>query len=122
MPEHAVALPILPARDLDESVAFWSRVPQLTVEKHEGGGYAFVQHRGEEVLHLAHVPDLDVAGNRAGCYLHVAEVDRLRDELVAAGLPVSAARDEPWGMRELRLEDPSGNVLRAGCVRDLAGR
>ena len=77
----------------------------------DAGGYAFVRHRGAEVIHLCHVPDLDPSTNPSGCYVHVGEVDRLRGEFLDAGVAVSEIRDEPWGMREFRLTDPSGNLV-----------
>ena len=115
MLDHVAAVPILPARDIAEAVAFWSRVPHLTVEEYRAGGYAFVRHRGAEVIHLCHVPDLDPSTNPSGCYVHVGEVDRLRGEFLDAGVAVSEIRDEAWGMREFRLTDPSGNLVRLGC-------
>ena len=60
------------------------------------------------------LPDLDVTGHHAGCYVHVGDVDQQHAECVAADLPVTEVKDEPWGMREFRLTDPSGNVLRVG--------
>ncbi|MHC1559883.1 VOC family protein [Actinomycetospora sp. C-140] len=114
MGHHLVAIPILPVREMADAVAFWSRVPHLTVDEYAGGGYAFVRHDGAEVVHLGLVSDLDVAGNAAGCYLHVDDADRRRAELADAGLPVSEVREEPWGLREFRFTDPSGNVVRLG--------
>ena len=74
-------------------------------------------HGRTEVVHLALFPDLDVSGNHSGCFVHVPDINRLYAEFVDAALPVSEIRDEPWGMREFRLTDPSGNVLRIGCAR-----
>lgn len=115
MTRHLIAVPILPVRDMTEALEFWSRLPELTVEQYEGGGYAFVRHRGAEVIHLDHCPDMDTSTNRAGCYLHVPGIDALWAALSAADMPVSDIRDEQWGMREFTLTDPSGNRLRLGC-------
>ena len=117
MSEHLRALPILPVHDIGEAAAFWSRLPSLNVDEDEDGGYAFVLSGGSEVIHLALFPDLDVTGNHAGCYVHRPDIDQRYAECVDADLPVSEIRDEPWGMREFRLTDPSGNVLRIGCAR-----
>lgn len=41
------------------------------------------------------------------------DVDALDVELRASGaLALQHPRDEPWGARELKVEDPDGNVLR----------
>ena len=115
MTEQIASVAILPVRDMDEAVAFWSSVPYLTVEEYPGGGYAFVRYGDADVVHLGHFPDVDLATNRAGCIVLAPCIDTLRDECTAAGLPVSETRDEPWGLREFRLTDPSGNVMRVGC-------
>ena len=49
-----------------------------------------------------------------------ARVDRFHQScgvlnLPASGIPrMSTPRDEPWGMREFTVVDPSGNLLRIG--------
>lgn len=63
------------------------------------------------------VPDLQINANRAGCYVHLPDIDQGHAACVKAGLPVSPVRDEPWGMREFRITDPSGNVVRLGSHR-----
>ena len=108
------ALPILPTTDLDAAAEFYLAAG-LTVERYDAG-YAFVSYGGHEVLHLAVVPELDPAANFTASYLHVPDVDAVHDQLRAAGLPVTSVRDEPWGMREFSLVDPSGNRLRVGCA------
>lgn len=42
------------------------------------------------------------------------DVDAWHSELSSAGLPVTTLSDQPWGMREFRLTDPSGNHVRIG--------
>lgn len=110
--------PILPVLDMAASAEFY-RMAGFTVRLHQpGGGYAFVQHNDESVfdLDLAEHP-LDPVTNGAGCYLIVPDVDDWHARLSAAHLPVTAVEDEPWGMREFTLTDPSGNHLRIGRSR-----
>jgi catechol 2,3-dioxygenase-like lactoylglutathione lyase family enzyme len=107
-----MAIPILPVRDLDEALAFWSR-SGLTVERYDDG-YAFVLADGAELVHLALHPSVDPAMNPSACYVHVADVQDWHGRLAAAGLPVTPVRDEPWGMREFSVRDPSGNLVRVG--------
>ena len=44
----------------------------------------------------------------------VGSVDAWHARFTAAGLPATAVQDEPWGMREFSVRDPSGNNLRIG--------
>jgi uncharacterized glyoxalase superfamily protein PhnB len=59
---------------------------------------------------------MDPATNKAGCFLIVPDSDDWHARLAAAGLPVSAIEDMPWGMREFTLTDPSGNRVRIGTT------
>lgn len=114
MHQHLVAIPILPVGDMAEAVAFWSRLPHLTVDTYDEG-YAFVKHLGVEVIHLGRVNEMDVDANAARLLPARAWGRRVHDELAAIGVPVTDVRAEPWGMREFRMTDPSGNVVRFGC-------
>src|SRR6266536_5330952 len=48
-------------------------------------------------------------------------VDAWHARMSAAGLPVTPLQEEPWGMREFTLTDPSGNHLRIGRATDRPG-
>lgn len=117
MSKHLNAIPILPVHDLGEAVAFWSLLKGLSVREYDDGEHAFVLSGEDEVLPLALFPDLQISANRAGCYVHPDDIDQRHAECLEAGLLVSSVTDEPWGMREFRLTDPSGNVVRLGCAR-----
>ena len=109
-----MAIPILPVRDLAEAGALWTSAG-LVVEPYDEG-YAFVLADGDEIVHLALHPSVDPAANRSACYIHVADVHEWHDRLAGAGLPVTPVRDEPWGMSEFSVRDPSGNLVRIGCA------
>ena len=77
---------------------------------HEDGGYAFVSYDDESVFDLG----LETSAAGAGCYVRVPDIDDWHTRLTRLGYNVTAIRDEPWGMREFALTDPSGNRLRFG--------
>ena len=79
-----------------------------------GGGFAFVDFDGQSVFDLDAADDLDPSRNRAGCYLIANDADAWRARMLDAGLPVTPIADQPWGMREFTLCDPSGNRVRIG--------
>jgi catechol 2,3-dioxygenase-like lactoylglutathione lyase family enzyme len=110
--------PILPVLDMAASIAFYT-IAGFTVRLHEpGGGYAFVDHDDVSVfdLDLSEQP-FEPENNGAGCYLVVPDVDDWHARLSASHLLLSDVEDQPWGMRELTLTDPSGNRLRIGQPR-----
>jgi hydroxymethylpyrimidine/phosphomethylpyrimidine kinase len=94
--------------------AFYQRAGFAVRVYEPGGGYAFVQYEGDSVFDLDQVDDFDPAKNGAGCYVIIDTVDELHTRFAAAGLPVTSVADQPWGMREFTLTDPSGNHIRIG--------
>jgi hypothetical protein len=116
------AVPILPSRDLAETLAFYERLGF----RHSGGpwqewGYLIIARGGIE-LHFWHRPDVDPLATDAGCYLRVPDADALHAEWDGIGVthdPTTGSRlvppvDTDYGIREFALVDPSGNLLRAG--------
>jgi catechol 2,3-dioxygenase-like lactoylglutathione lyase family enzyme len=79
-----------------------------------------IARRGDLVVHLERSADLVPEQNQFSCYWRVSDADRLYREFAALGLPseglpsLSEPADEPWGMREFTLRDPSGNLIRVG--------
>ena len=105
------ATPIFPVRDLTEAISFYESAG-FDTRAYGGGGFAFVEYQEESVF------DLDqgeyTGETHAGCFLRVHNVDTWHAELTAKRLPVGPLQDMPWGMREFRLTDPSGNYVRIG--------
>lgn len=109
--------PILPARDLAGTRAFYE---SLGFKAGYNDDKYDILRRGELVVHLEHDADLIPERNRFSCYWRVPNADRLYSEFAALGLPadgmprLTEPADEPWGMREFTLKDPSGNLIRVG--------
>jgi catechol 2,3-dioxygenase-like lactoylglutathione lyase family enzyme len=116
------AVPILPSRDLNETLAFYLRLGfENRGAPPEQWDYLIIGRGGIE-LHFYADPDVDPLTTAASCYLRVADADRLHEEWQRVGVPYDSATgsrlmpptDTDYGMRELALVDPSGNLLRAG--------
>jgi uncharacterized glyoxalase superfamily protein PhnB len=111
--------PTLPVVDMAEAVAFYESagfgVRLYRDEHHDAGdGFAFVDIDGQSVFDLDAAPEMEAEANRAGCYLIAADAEEWHARLSAAGVPVTPIEDQPWGMREFTLTDPSGNHVRIG--------
>jgi catechol 2,3-dioxygenase-like lactoylglutathione lyase family enzyme len=111
--------PILPARDLEATSAWYSR---LGFERKGlwADEYLIVM-RGAVGLHFFFAPDVDPSTSIAGCYAYVEDADVLFAEWLALGLPDSGIprlhgppTDTDYGLREFGLVDPDGNLLRIG--------
>jgi len=115
-----IAIPTLPACDLDKTIAFYESIGlKLVFRIPDSQGYAIVRG-GSLELHFFGWPELDPSMNYSGCYLRVSDVDAVYRRFSVALLP---ARGIPslggierkfFSMREFRLVDPNGNLLRVG--------
>jgi len=122
--DPGVAIPILPARDLVETRAFYERLGFRAAGwwPHEFGGYAILV-RGDLSMHFFAFGEIAPGENYAQCYWRVKDVDALYAEYEAAGLSRSGmprlepVEDKPWGMREFAIIDPTGNLVRIGQQR-----
>jgi catechol 2,3-dioxygenase-like lactoylglutathione lyase family enzyme len=114
------AIPVLPAKSLDETIAFYARFGFAVGFRQDRPSPYVILGRGMVELHFFALPDLRPEDSYAGCYLRVNNVDKLYGDWSALGLPaagvprLTAVRDEPWGMREFALVDPNGNLSRVG--------
>jgi catechol 2,3-dioxygenase-like lactoylglutathione lyase family enzyme len=119
--EPGITIPILPARDLDETRAFYERLGFQAPGwwPTEFGGYAILR-RGDLSMHFFLFPDISSDQNYAQCYWRVKDVDALYAEFAGAGLPrqgtprLEPVEDREWGMREFSIIDPNGNLVRVG--------
>ena len=116
------AVPILPSRDLRETLAFYERLGfENRGAEPEVWDYLIIGRGGIE-LHFYLAPDVDPLSAAASCYLRVDDADALFREWEAVGVKRDAAtgsRLEPpmttdYKMRQFALIDPSGNLVSAG--------
>ena len=120
MQEHDKAIPTLPSRDVNATVAFYRRLG-FEGGVHSHGDYAILA-RGTLELHFFTHSELRPEESSAGCYLRVIDVDSIYRAFSAAGLPrqgiprVDALQDKPWGLREFAVVDADGNLLRIGQI------
>ena len=78
------------------------------------------QQSGSVVWQVTASPGLTPSENDTSGYWRVKDADRFYQEFAALNLPsegiprLTAPVDQPWGMREFTLVDPSGNLVRVG--------
>ena len=111
--------PILPSRDLAATRAFWGQLGFQDAGV-DHADYLILARDGVE-LHFFRWPAHDPASCYAGAYLRVSNPAPLDAEWGALGLPDAGiprlilVEDKPWGMRELAVIDPDGNLIRVGA-------
>jgi catechol 2,3-dioxygenase-like lactoylglutathione lyase family enzyme len=115
------AVPILPSRDLRETLAFYERLGfENRGAPPEEWDYLIVGRGGIE-LHFYADPDVDPLTTAASCFAFVEDADALHAEWAQVvepdpptGSRVVAPVDTDYGMREFAVVDRSGNLLRVG--------
>jgi catechol 2,3-dioxygenase-like lactoylglutathione lyase family enzyme len=119
-----VAVPILPSRDLAETLAFYQRLGfENRGAPHEVWNYLII---GRDDAHLHFYLDgaVDPLTTSASCFVFVDDADALYAEWDAIGVPHDASNgsrlvppgDTDYAMREFALVDPSGNLIRVGSA------
>jgi catechol 2,3-dioxygenase-like lactoylglutathione lyase family enzyme len=113
--------PVLMARDVTASLAFYARLGFAEVfrDEPEVPRYAVVR-RGPVELHLqwADAGQWAHPGDRPAYRFPTSDVDALCAAARGAGVvpvesggPYAAPADTPWGTREFHVRDPGGNAL-----------
>jgi catechol 2,3-dioxygenase-like lactoylglutathione lyase family enzyme len=113
----ARTVPILLARDLDETGGFYAALGFTVARTFED--YLIVDRDGAEI-HFVPAADLDPWTSNAMCYVFVDDVDAVLDQWRPVGLPatgiprLTSAEDKEWGLREAAMVDPNGTLVRIG--------
>lgn len=114
-------MPILPSRDLRETLAFYERLGfENRGAAPEVWDYLIVGRGGID-LHFYADADVDPLTTAASYYVHVDDADALYAEwegLVehdpSTGSRIVAPEDTDYRMREFAVVDRSGNLMRVG--------
>ena len=115
------AIPILPSRSVNDTVAFYRQLGFAGGVHPHDNGYAVLTRGGAELHFFTH-RELVPADSWAGCYLRVLDVERFYSACLAVDLPrtgiprLVALEDKPWGLREFAVIDPDGNLVRIGQI------
>ena len=119
MPQNDIAIPRLPSRSVDDTLAFYRRLG--FDGRIWGAPYSYaILRRGTVELHFFTHEELRPAESNAGCYIRVSNVESIYQAFASAELPrkgiprQDALEDKPWGMREFAIVDPDGNLIRIG--------
>ena len=120
VPEFAV--PIMPSKDLDVTLAFYERLGFENAGTAPSEWNYLIIRRGGVQLHFYGEPDVDPLTTSSSCYVFTEDADVLYDEWNSIGIPtdrvtgsrLKAPVDTDYGMREFALVDPSGNLIRVG--------
>lgn len=121
MEQTDIAIPILPARSLKSTLAFFEQLGFSGEILGAADDYAIVTRGGIEIHFFVHTGVIP-SESFAGCYIRVGDVDTLYQAFSHAGLPrlgiprMDRLENKPWGMKEFAVVDEDGNLYRIGQV------
>lgn len=104
-------VPVLASLDLDESRDFYVSRLGFRVLRQDAD-YLMLARDGAE-LHFWLCADRHVAENTS-CYVRTGDCQALFDEFSRRGLALQPPVLRSWGMKELYVIDPHGNLLKFG--------
>ena len=103
-------VPVLASLNLAETLQFYTRhlgfAPLLEMDN-----YLILQRDGCE-LHFWPCTERHIAENTS-CYVR-ADTEALHADFTARGLQLAPPVVQPWGMKEMFVIDPHGNLLKFG--------
>ena len=115
--EVSCARPIFGVKDLRASQRYYRDALGFKLDWDHGEPADFGSvSRGDGQIFLSQVGE-----GRGGSWsmMFVRDVDKLHAELVEKHAIIKMPpTDMPWGLREMQVEDPDGNVMRFGSSRD----
>jgi len=110
-PNIRSAAPVLASLSIPESLVFYCERLGFTVLA-QHADYAILQREGAE-LHFWLCSERHVAENTS-CYVRVENTQALYEEYLGKGVNVQPPTEREWGMKELYVIDPHGNLLKFG--------
>ena len=105
-------VPVLPSPDLAVSKAFYVQKLGFRAALSMPGTYLIVERDGCEI-HFWPCGDNTELPRNSSCYVR-GDTHALHADFTARGLPLQPPQDREWGMRELYVIDPHGNLLKFG--------
>lgn len=104
-------VPVLASIDLKETLDFYTIRLGFEV-RGQFEDYAVVS-RDDAEIHFWKCEDRHIAENTS-CYVRTSGIQILYEEFARRGLTLKEPAIQPWGMRELYVIDPHGNLLKFG--------
>lgn len=106
------AIPVLASLDMARTLHFYRETLGFSTQHFEANGYG-IAVRGDTELHFWACTEKHIAENTS-CYIRVADIAAVHRELSAKLPTLSPVVHTAWGMDELYVIDPDGNLLKFG--------
>lgn len=106
------AIPVLASLDMARTLKFYGDVLGFRTHHFEGFTYGMAE-RGDTELHFWACEEKHIAENTS-CYIRVDDIAAVYQELSLRLPQLEAVVRTAWGMDELYVIDPDGNLIKFG--------
>ena len=113
-PTFGKAIPVMASLDIARTLKFFEETLGFKTQHMEDFPYG-IAVRGDTEIHFWACDDKYIAENTS-CYVRVVDIDALHEELNAKLGTLQGVRKTAWGMAELYVHDPDGNLIKFGQV------
>jgi len=108
-PNHATLNSVAPrflVEDMDQALAFYGQLGFQTT--YYDGGFAIVSRDNVDIhLNESYGP----MTSHGVCWMSVTNIDSLYQEYLPTNAVRSQLTEQPWGLKEFYIEDPSCNLI-----------
>jgi uncharacterized glyoxalase superfamily protein PhnB len=112
------AIPQLPSGDLTITADFYrERLGFTQFKLYADEGHLIIKREQVEIHFWRAGSEVDARtyGSASSCYIRVQNIGTLFEEFRNRGAPFGyELTSQPWGMREMQVNDPYGNAIRFG--------
>ena len=112
LPSFGQAIPVLASLDMKRTLDFYENVLGFRTQHFEGFSYG-IAVRGDTEIHFWACDEKHIAENTS-CYLRVDDIAAVHRELSPKLPSLQAVARTAWGMDELYVIDPDGNLIKFG--------
>jgi catechol 2,3-dioxygenase-like lactoylglutathione lyase family enzyme len=106
------AIPVLASLDIARTLQFFNQVLGFKTQHIENSSYGMAA-RGDVEIHFWLCNEKHIAENTS-CYVRVDDVYALYAELKSRLPELECVAEREWGMAELYVIDPDGNLIKFG--------
>lgn len=106
------AIPVLASLDIARTLQFFNEILGFKTQHIENASYGMAA-RGDVEIHFWLCNEKHIAENTS-CYVRVDDVYALHAELKSRWPALEHVAEREWGMAELYVIDPDGNLIKFG--------
>jgi catechol 2,3-dioxygenase-like lactoylglutathione lyase family enzyme len=113
-------IPMLPVASLAKSIAFYEKLGFQVEKRQDNWGWAMLRFDECQIMLDRSINTNPGAERQSVLYLYPEDIDLYHTQVAERGLAIAKLDRTFYGMTEFRIDDPDGNRLWIGQIRESA--